>query len=504
MGYVWMDRVSWLSRRAVADVLGLIGRNWLSCLGWSLFVMAISEPARAQDMGQDACLNRQQWLEACQNEICGGSPPCAASPNITAVECRAEALTANGSSLRIMQRYTYDSNGTPVTGSWQVFGQTTCPGCDTLPPESASEHDTEFWNWPGDASHTECFGGCEYAPAPVGPGPNGTVCGLTEIEFNGDTQTGSVSCAAEVIAPTGAACNPVEGAPENPAELPPPDPPCVTAGDGSQFCAEVQQACVTVGAEVVCIPLEAMPTTQMVPPPPDDGVDVAAGQEPPPMPSDPSEPPKHSATASTTVDGVTSTYVVNWSPSGWNPDAGPTDVDDLRDAPPDQDGDGIPDDHDDDADGDGVPDGVPTGDPDGDCNPETGEGCEHGEAEGGLDCDVQPQCSGDAIVCMVAFQTWKTRCGVAQLRSQFFGDDESPVPIDPDVPVALWDVEGSVPLPSLSQLDANGGLVASCDVVSVQVLDTQWSIDICPWLNIVGVLVMAAAYFMAARILLSK
>jgi hypothetical protein len=70
---------------------------------------------------------------------------------------------------------------------------------------------------------------------------------------------------------------------------------------------------------------------------------------------------------------------------------------------PDQDEDGIPDNRDTD------PNDPNNGNDDGSGN-ETDN-----EASGGVDCNNQPQCTGDGILCMIAYQTWKTRCAVEQV-----------------------------------------------------------------------------------------
>lgn len=81
----------------------------------------------------------------------------------------------------------------------------------------------------------------------------------------------------------------------------------------------------------------------------------------------------------------------------------------------DTDGDGTPDKNDDDIDGDGIANGSdPDRDGDGIANEDDltpdGEEEEESSVEGGVDCQVAPRCSGDAIQCSILYQVWKGRC----------------------------------------------------------------------------------------------
>lgn len=98
--------------------------------------------------------------------------------------------------------------------------------------------------------------------------------------------------------------------------------------------------------------------------------------------------------------------------------------------PPDQDGDGIPDDIDPDRDGDGIPnesdtdsdnDGIPDdSDPEPFCpDGQVCEESEESEVSGGGECKVPPSCKGDAIQCAILYQTWKGRCDALEDEDDF-------------------------------------------------------------------------------------
>lgn len=101
-------------------------------------------------------------------------------------------------------------------------------------------------------------------------------------------------------------------------------------------------------------------------------------------------------------------------------------------APTDTDGDGIPDSEDSDIDGDGIPNGSDSdADGDGIDNADDptplGTGVddesedEQGSVSGGGGCELEPQCTGDPILCAIVYQNWSTRC--AETNSLSGGSD---------------------------------------------------------------------------------
>lgn len=56
---------------------------------------------------------------------------------------------------------------------------------------------------------------------------------------------------------------------------------------------------------------------------------------------------------------------------------------------------------------------------DGVCDPATEECGDDGSASGGVGCEAPPACSGNPILCMAVFQSWKTRCAAEQISEAF-------------------------------------------------------------------------------------
>lgn len=480
-----MDIAYWRARCFVVDVLGLIGRHWLMALGWSLFVLAISEPARADSFGNNDCGALGTAKTSCEGARAG--MPASLQPS----ECRVEAQSGStdGSLLTVTLYLTnnpYNDPNTPnynfAYSSWNA----TCPPCSASGSEA---NEGGFWNWSGDQTHQECFGGCWYVPA-----PGGSSCGSVSMEFAGETIPGPASCTAELLMPTGGSCVAQSGAPATPDDIPPktPSPVCAQIA-GAAVCIDHGQTCDgyfgSLNGENICVPKDPLtpcvgPFCSQSDPPGDADNDEDNGDTPdaeihttytypqdgsvvtlddidffipsasfpagngcapcpfagdPDDPRDPEEPPPPDLDGDGTPDVDDPDLDGDGKPNGEDDD---TDGDGVSNGEDDDiDGDGISngDDDDDDGDGqtgsgsdgngvdpddngDGTPDGVPEGDSDGECDPATGEGCAEGEASGGASCDAPPVCSGDPVTCMVAYQAWETRCSVDEVEDALTGD----------------------------------------------------------------------------------
>ena len=145
----------------------------------------------------------------------------------------------------------------------------------------------------------------------------------------------------------------------------------------------------------------------------------------------------------------------------------PSDIDgdgipDLEDG--DMDGDGVNNGSDDDADGDGIlNEDDPT--PDGDLDAGTDDKIEEEESEsevsGGKSCDAAPTCKGDAAMCALVLESWKTRCATDELTEEI--DEDSDAGLS-NSNTAANDLLDTFETTALDFLGEDSGLVAANDL----------------------------------------
>lgn len=560
----WVDRSIRAAVGGLADFLGLIGRNWLSVLGWSLFTMAISEPARA--FGQDECPGYSGLATQCENWIASNPSQCS---GFYVCEC-VETTSVQGSNQRYSVTTVQKRASDGAVWSYPQSTSVDCPLCSTQGPESSGG---DYWNWPGGRAHSECFGGCEYVPNP------NTACGETCAVVDGVETCSGEQCFPTSIQPNGNACaagsdeNPP--APEVPDDIPEAPPVCQEIADTGTVCIKPDAECDgyvgTLNGATICVPAGDDqpecngPYCDDADPPgdadnkqepeesnedepdaefhywyEDDGgdrvddvdffipsADETGGCSPcppagdPDDPRDPDGPPPPDTDGDGIPDATDDDIDGDGNPNGDDDD---TDGDGIQNGDDDDiDGDGVPngDDDDDDGDGqsgsggdgngvdtddngDGTPDGVPEGDPDGECDPQTGQGCGDGEASGGARCDAPPVCTGDPVTCMVAYQAWETRCAVTGLEERIFdteGMDDSTGTENVQPPDIQPFDTGGISFDDSGWLGGGG----SCPDWTVSVMGSSYNLDesghLCRFLQIGAGLVLVFAAWASARII---
>lgn len=134
----------------------------------------------------------------------------------------------------------------------------------------------------------------------------------------------------------------------------------------------------------------------------------------------------------------------------------------------------------------------------------TASGCSGTYTDGG--CDVPPQCYGDAVLCGIAVNTHKTACEVASGSTAGLPPGSGDGTDNSGDPTASA-VSSSVDLGDGSTLDASGfGYATSCPLTDLSFSVMGQSIDVplsslCNWISVIRYIVLAMAYFLAAKII---